>query len=412
MKRIITLIIMVLVFAKIAAGAYAEKMVSVTELREQIEGNWVTTIKTGKGEVHVDIPVIIPKIDEVPILEIEPWTLQKAGFFSSENGKQVYKINEDDTSIEYEDPDLIKFIDPELENSVPSTFFVIKNNVMLQAGHEWVYVRRGGKLKYNYKTFYPFEQREDMIYAEENPNNLETAKHVLKKVLDYYYPDEYNEFDIDYLEIRERARNVKEASDLGGYVDEYPMGTYYLSFRQMLHGLPIFTGVSERIDSTSNNKLDPNSVNKCLKIEGISLNYFEYMSDESFNISVCWTREKNVIERDVPLLSLNEIFSTIEREIKARHIRNMYALRLGYSYYLNENSPDTYTVVPVWVCDCDYTESANEELMKNILSDDYRKGLYFSQIIINAQTGKMESKWLNETDMLYTPEIIKWNERH
>lgn len=131
MKRIITLIIMVLVFAKIAAGAYAEKMVSVTELREQIEGNWVTTIKTGKGEVHVDIPVIIPKIDEVPILEIEPWTLQKAGFFSSENGKQVYKINEDDTSIEYEDPDLIKFIDPELENSVPSTFFVIKNNVIL-----------------------------------------------------------------------------------------------------------------------------------------------------------------------------------------------------------------------------------------------------------------------------------------
>lgn len=64
--------------------------------------------------------------------------------------------------------------------------------------------------------------------------------------MDYFYPREENRFDLDYVEIRERARKVKDLSESGGYVDEYPMGTYYLDLRQVMHGLPIYTGVGER----------------------------------------------------------------------------------------------------------------------------------------------------------------------
>ena len=282
-------------------------------------------------------------------------------------------------------------------------------NVMLQAGHDWVYVRRGGRLKYGYKSHYGFEPEIDSIYAEGNINCLLDAKKALQKVLDYFYPREENRFDLDYVEIRERARKVKDLSESGGYVDEYPMGTYYRDLRQVMHGLPIYTGVGERIDSFSaDRKFDDAEVKKCFKIEGISISYFEYMTDDSFDIRVCWVREKNMIENDVPLASLQCILREIEQKIKHGNIRNVYALRLDYAYYLNDASPETYTLFPVWVCDCDYTDNSKEKIMNNIVDDNFRRGFIFSQILFNAQNGKMESQWLKKTEMLYCPEVITW----
>lgn len=48
--------------------------------------------------------------------------------------------------------------------------------MMLQAGHDWVYVRRGGRLKYGYKSHYGFEPEIDGIYAEGNINCLLDAE--------------------------------------------------------------------------------------------------------------------------------------------------------------------------------------------------------------------------------------------
>lgn len=176
-----------------------------------------------------------------------------------------------------------------------------------------------------------------------------------------------------------------------------------------MHGLPIYTGVGERIDSFSaDRKFDDAEVKKCFKIEGISISYFEYMTDDSFDIRVCWVREKNMIENDVPLASLQCILREIEQKIKHGNIRNVYALRLGYAYYLNDASPETYTLFPVWVCDCDYTDNSKEKIMNNIVDDNFRRGFIFSQILFNAQTGKMESQWLKKTEMLYCPEVITW----
>ena len=84
------------------------------------------------------------------------------------------------------------------------------------------------------------------------------------------------------------------------------------------------------------------------------------------------------------------------------------AKRLGNWDYLNDASPETYTLFPVWVCDCDYTDNSKEKIMNNIVDDNFRRGFIFSQILFNAQTGKMESQWLKKTEMLYCPEVITW----
>ena len=402
----------VLLLVPVLATASAN-MVSVSELRQQAEnmGRWTQTYEAHGRTIEVDVPIIVPEVEKLPILEIEAVKSSDEGIFSDENNRDIYVLSKDDTSTEYADNSLMEFVNPQIEAETPSTFFLINGNVMLQAGHDWVYVRRGGKLKYGYQSYYGFEPNIDRIFAENNPNCLLDAKNTLQKVLDYFYPKEENQFDLDYIEVRERARKVKDLSESGGYVDEYPMGTYYFALRQMLHGIPIYTGVGERIDSfSSDRKFENDEVEKCLKIEGVSINYFEYMAADSFNILVCWVRERSVIENDIPIASLQQILHMVEQEIQRGHIRNVYALRLGYAYYLNSASSETYTLFPVWVCDCDYTENPKEETMSNIVDSNFRRGYNFSQILLNAQNGKMESRWLKKTEMLYCPKIITWED--
>ena len=76
-------------------------MVSISELRQQVEmmGRWTKNYDTPNGEVSVDIPVIVPDVDELPILEIQAVTPEDDGFSWDENeclysfkGRLIYRI--------------------------------------------------------------------------------------------------------------------------------------------------------------------------------------------------------------------------------------------------------------------------------------------------------------------------------
>ena len=47
-------------------------MVSVSKLRQQVEaiGRWTQTYDTPNGEVSVDIPIIAPEVENMPILQV------------------------------------------------------------------------------------------------------------------------------------------------------------------------------------------------------------------------------------------------------------------------------------------------------------------------------------------------------
>ena len=47
-------------------------MVSISELRQQAEamGRWTKTYDTPNGKVSVDIPIIVPEVENVPILQV------------------------------------------------------------------------------------------------------------------------------------------------------------------------------------------------------------------------------------------------------------------------------------------------------------------------------------------------------
>ena len=242
---------------------------------------------------------------------------------------------------------------------------------------------------------------------------------VLNGVVDYFYP-EGNGVYVDQVEVRSRARKVKGIDDykLGECVEGYPMGTYRLSVRPKIEGVPIYIEISRR---TRINQFESDDAyfkiwKKAERIMAINDMWFEYMNCNSFEFSGVWLKKKNIFAEDVPLVSLETVLSVLEDKIKSGNIRNVYALELGYCAYLNEESPESYTLYPIWFCECDYLDSAREEFAHSSIWDQedslhakrIRNRYSYVPLLIHAQTGMMEDVWLTRSEQTYCPEVIIW----
>lgn len=214
------------------------------------------------------------------------------------------------------------------------------------------------KTKYTSQSFYPYELKAEHIYAEDNPDSLQDAINVLNGVVDYFYP-EGNGVYVDQVEVRSRARKVKGIDDykLGECVEGYPMGTYRLSVRPKIEGVPIYIEISRR---TRINQFESDDAyfkiwKKAERIMAINDMWFEYMNCNSFEFSGVWLKKKNIFAEDVPLVSLETVLSVLEDKIKSGNIRNVYALELGYCAYASEeeigfSKPDRSDAAKIQLC--------------------------------------------------------------
>ena len=84
-----------------------------------------------------------------------------------------------------------------------------------------------------------------------------------------------------------------------------------------------------------------------------------------------------------------------------------YTMHMGETLFYEFNF-GCNTVYPVWVCECDYTESAKEELKTSERIQDNREQYYYKQLVINAQTGQIEPYLIEKQEPAYCPKIITW----
>ena len=127
------------------------------------------------------------------------------------------------------------------------------------------------------------------------------------------------------------------------------------------------------------------------------------MDRNAFWLTVKWMKVEKVHNEKVKLLPIENVISALEKEIEDGHIRNVYSLKLGYIIYLNEESPKTYTLYPMWVLDCDYVETKGGNIKVNPYSQDIRDGFSFERICINAETAEIVDFLNPKTSMLYAP---------
>ena len=393
-------------------------MVSISELCQQVEamGRWTASYEAYKREIEVDIPIDMPEVDAVPIVQVSGYYAVDQEGRLTRDGTKLNKIGNDGFDI-YEEDGLMTYLGTiDADGEIKAASFEQDKTVLFLAYYNSPSNLRTHKVKYDSKVYYPYEVDADKIYAEDNPQSAAAAKAYLERVLGYFYPESDNSIALRYLEVRSRGHKVKGLDDykLGDYVKNYPMGTYALSFCQTIQGIPVYHDVGWRLDTTGNapHELINDAWKKTEPIMGISDNRFEFMGDDSFEMLVRWVKEAGIIKEDVPLAPLSSIISSIEDEIQKGHIRKVYALRLGYGCYITEESPETYVLYPTWICECDYMDDPKWEIDEWAynLEKGFNKKYSFKTLVINAQTGEMDDPYLSKKEQIFCPTIITWED--
>lgn len=387
-------------------------MVSISELRQQGEAmeRWTQTYDTPNGKVSVDIPIIVPEVENVPILQVSA----VMGKDVAEEKGLLKSIDQENAGagIFYDDFDILSKLNVDVDGAA-MIFCANPKEIdlaFLQVSHNDPNSMRMGSWDYSSDYYYPDEMNPETLFAEENEQPMSTANDALAVLLQNYYGKENADYDVDYVEVRGRARKRagRTKNDLGAYKKDYPKGTYYISFRQKIGGLPVYMEIGQKMLTTDKTHITQETALKCSRVSWININELEYMDGASFMLNATWMREEKRIQEDVPLATLDEVMLALEKKIEEGYIRDIYALRLGYVCYLDDTSPDTYTLYPTWVCDCIYANSPREQIMKNIVTDAFRENFRYEQIVVDAQTCDIQAGWIDRDEGLYHAEPMTW----
>ena len=412
MRRFATMIGALLLMPTVAMAS--GKMVSISELRQQVEamGWWTQTYEAHGRTIEVDVPIIVPEVDEFPVMTVEPYYAVYEQRLTRD-GTLLEKIGEDGWCSVYAESNLLS------EEGITGKARVLDlddfEQVDFDANYSSPRDEHNLNTKYTSEFFYPYEIEQADTYAEDNPASLEDAVTNLENVIGYFYPEEPAVI-VDRVELRSRLHKVKGIDDykLGDYVEDYPSGTYNLSIRETMDGIPIYVDIGDRLSLNLASDKGKKGVNdfwrKNVKLWRVRDNYFEFMNKIRFELDAAWLKRVNEIEEDVPLQSVDVIIRNLEKEIEKGKIRKIYALKLGYCVYFSDEGKNLYVIYPVWMCECDYTESAKEELKKSEQIPDERKQYYYKQLIINAQTGQIEPYLIEKQELAYYPPIITWED--
>lgn len=387
-------------------------MVSISELRQQVEamGRWTQTYDTPNGEVGVDIPIIAPEVENMPILQVSAVMGKDV---AEEKGlhKSVDQENAG-AGIFYDDFDILSKLNANVDDAA-MIFCANPEEIdlaFLQVSHNDPNSMRMGSWDYSSDYYYPNEMNPETLFAEENEQPMSTANDALAVLLQNYYGKENADYDVDYVEVRGKARKRvgRTKNDLGAYKKDYPKATYYISFRQKLEGIPIYLEIGHKMLTTNQTYVTQEVALKCQRIRGIETNTLEYMDETSFILDTTWMREEKRIQEDVPLATLEDVMRALEKRIEEGYIRDIYALRLGYVCYLDDTSPDIYALYPAWICDCIYANSPREQIMENIVTDAFRENFRYEQILVDAQTCDIQAGWIDRDEGLYHAEPMTW----
>lgn len=411
MKRIILLILMVIICIAMSSGKSEMLSIDAT-IKQAQEKNllvWNKDYNSFGRNVSVNVEIEIPDVQKVPILQASVWMGSEVA--QEKNLKKALDQKDAGTGFLYEDPYIVKELGS--NENVNATVFC-ENSEETEMSFFQVFcneplANRLGNWGYTSDYYYIKEIDQKSIYAEKNETPLSDVNHKLMILLQNYYGEDVD-YDIDYVEIRGRARKRtgRRKDDLGDYKKDYKKGTYYISFKQKVKGIPVFMSIGSKMLTTNKSHVSQEVALKCSRISGIRYNELEYMDDTSFIFDSTWLNNINIIEDDVPIASIDGIIKTLEKSIDEGYIRDIYAVRFGYVCYLDDTSPETYTLYPSWVCDCIYANSAKEEIMENVATDAFRENFRYEQIIIDAQTCEIRSGWISEDEGLFHEKAITW----
>ena len=177
MKKILFALCVLLLVPTLALAS--GDMVSVSELRQQVEamGRWTKTYEAHGRTIEVDVPIIVPEVEAMPIVTVEAYNAVENDALNRKE-YPLKRQNSDGWSIEYEESGLFSYLN-NAESSVGTISIPDRaeqnEHVYLGGQYHFPQDKRTDKMKYQSVFFAPGEFDSETTYAEDNPNSLQQA---------------------------------------------------------------------------------------------------------------------------------------------------------------------------------------------------------------------------------------------
>lgn len=378
MKKYYLFFIMSILFAFFPTIANGE-IKSITEI-EKIDV-WDEYIKSENGrEIHIQIPINIPDVDTLPIVDISRMEPDING---------LNQILSNGAELSYNDLSGIS-IGCSDENSIYN-------------------IKKSGVRSYLcINDLWSYENKNDIssIYANDNTYSLMYVKEKMLKFFQNMYQCE-DEVEVQKvkMEICYLLTDEKEIEN-GELIGS---GQYMLTGNQKIEKIPIIVSALRgyKVDKIENRVED-----ELRMLDNTVLLYWRDEHEFAFMTRGA-VKEQNKIEENMKICDTNVIFDSIRSYITKGVIEDIYSLELGYVVYAkndeNYEKKDKnveFRLIPTWVAKCKYpSKNTNDVEFSNAY--DYMNEFGFQYLLINAQDGKISDPYTSGKSKYFAPEIIK-----
>ena len=353
MKKLAIALLVALLLPLVAC---ADNLISVSDLRAQVEasgGRWTQTYKTNDGEtITVDVPVEIPEVDVFPIL--------KASWMA----RMPEQISTD--------------YDPVGDKKDDRWLACSDRYGLLAVNHDWDFAIGPNEstkgLKWVAEDLMHDGSDWNQAYAYNNDLRVGEAFEFIKQAVKEVYARYDMPYDDPFL------NHITLDNILRGDTPLREKGSYTFSFYESLRGIPVLAS-----EGKGCNKLNP-----YMELSVISV--------DSYKMLCQLYRETELLAEDVPLLPFDSIKPVFEDLINKGKLKNVFFVRLGYIalYETGKIDDEVYRLIPCWVLTGEYYESKKEaEAWKELSKEADEQGVLLlgrgstQKIIVNAQTGKI-----------------------
>ena len=381
-------------------GSVRAECISINELQTEANIEWKKDYVDRYGRtVSVDVTPIIPQVDKVPIQIMENQILPVENVLNiypqSMVQEEIDKVDEEVIILHYQNQErnergavyicqeggkLVLFEYDDLNTKIKKTTTKLESFSGIQ------YCSNEVERLYPYFDGYDFTVQDSIDYA-----NQELGK---------FFPDYDLDLDITWVTIVPNTRPC-----------------YNCTLRQKIDGIPILMGAGD-ITYGANEKEMGFKFPKSWKTKGVEYwgyyispiwGFIAYV-DGGYQIQFRPLKKVASVVDDVPLCTLDEVISSVEKQIEKGNIRNVYEIRFGYCCYLDEN--EQIVLYPVWQIECDYFFNPKEEQKHYAEMENVRvtQGHDYHTMIVNAQTGEFMNPADLKDNLLKCPDIITWDD--
>ena len=380
-------------------GSVRAEYIGINELQIEANIEWKKEYVDRYGRtISVDVTPIIPQVDKVPIqimenqilpienvLNIYPQSMVQKEKREEDNVIIMNYLNQEKNErgavyICQSDGNLVLFEYDDLNTKIN------KETTKLESFSGIQYCSNEVDRLYPYLDGYDFTVQDSIDYA-----NQELGK---------FFPDYDLDLDITWVTIVPNTRPC-----------------YNCTLRQKIDGIPILMGAGD-ITYGANEKEMGFKFPKSWKTKGVEYwgyyispiwGFIAYV-DGGYQIQFRPLKKVASVVDDVPLCTLDEVISSVEKQIEKGNIRNVYEIRFGYCCYLDEN--EQIVLYPVWQVECDYFFNPKEEQKHYAEMENVRvtQGHDYHTMIVNAQTGEFMNPSELKDNLLKCPDIITWDD--